>query len=178
MTTVVAVQEKGNVVFASDSQTSWGSRKSHSADKIFKNGALVIGAAGDVRVANVFEAAELPQPAASLRKRGDIYRWLVNTLVPALQEALENAKALTEMNGEAGNRGAFLIAVNGQVFEVSSDFAVTSERNGLYAIGSGGAVAIGALAAGATPQEAVKIATQYDAYSGGQVRVVNSGGGK
>lgn len=178
MTTIVAVQEKGNVVFASDSQTNWESRKSHSAQKVFRNGSLVIGASGDVRVKNVFEAAVLPEPPGTLRKRSDVYRWLVNDLIPALQEALRGAGALTEMNVETGNRGSFLIAVNDQVFEVSSDFAVTSERSGLYAIGSGGAVAIGALAAGATPQEAVKIATQYDAYSGGQVRVVNSGGGK
>lgn len=177
MTTIVAVQEKGNVVFASDSQTSWGGRKSHSAQKVFRNGSLVIGAAGDVRVSNVFETAELPQPPAALKKRGDVYRWLVNVLVPALQKVLDEATALTVENGESNNRGAFLVAVNDQVFEVASDFAVTSERDGLYAIGSGGSFAIGALAAGATPQAAVRIATLHDAYSGGKVSVVNSSGG-
>lgn len=177
MTTIVAVQEKGNVVFASDSQTSWGGRKSWSAEKVFRNGGLVIGAAGDVRVSNVFEAAELPQPETSLKRRGDIYRWLVNTLIPALQKALEDARTLSESNGETGNRGSFLVAVNNQVFELSSDFAVTTERNGKYAIGSGGAVAIGALSAGASPREAVKIATLHDSWSGGSVRVTNSNGG-
>ena len=177
MTTIVAVQEKGNVVFASDSQTSWDGRKSWSAEKVFRNGGLVIGAAGDVRVSNVFETAELPQPEPSLRKRGDIYRWLVNHLVPALQKALEDARTLSESNGETGNRGSFLVAVNNQVFELSSDFAVTTERSGKYAIGSSDAVAIGALEAGASPREAVKIATLYDSWSGGSVRVTNSNGG-
>src|SRR5690606_24381759 len=126
---------------------------------------------GDVRVSNVFEAAELPQPEASLKRRGDIYRWLVYYLVPALQQALEDAQTLTVENGESGNRGSFLVAVNNQVFELSSDFAVTTERSGKYAIGSGGAGAIGALSAGASPREAVRIATLHDAYSGGTVTV-------
>lgn len=177
MTTIVAVQEKGNVVFASDSQTSWGHRKSFSAEKLFSNGTLLIGASGDVRVSNVFEVADLPQPESHLKKRGDIYRWLVNTLVPSLQKALEEAGTLSTENGETGNRGSFLVAVNNQVFEVSSDFAVTTERTGQYAIGSGGAIAIGALAAGASAREAVKIATLHDAYSGGTVTVKNSNGG-
>lgn len=177
VTTIVAVQEKGNVVFASDSQTSWGSRKSYSADKVFVNGSLLIGAAGDVRVSNVFETAELPQPDASFKRRGDVYRWLISTLVPALQKVLEEAGTLTSENGETRNRGAFLVAANNQVFELSSDFAVTTERSGRYAIGSGGAVAIGALSAGASPREAVKIATLHDAYSGGTVTVKNSSGG-
>lgn len=174
MTTIVAVQEKGNVVFASDSQMSWGHRKSYSADKVFRNGSLTIGAAGDVRVSNIFETADLPQPSVSLKKRGDVYRWLVSDLVPALQKALEDARTLSESNGEAGNRGSFLVAVNDQVFELSSDFAVTTERSGRYAIGSGGAVAIGALAAGASPLEAVRIASLHDAYTGGRVVVRNS----
>jgi ATP-dependent protease HslVU (ClpYQ) peptidase subunit len=177
MTTVVAIQEKGNVVFASDSQTSWGNRKSFSAEKVFTNSGIMFGACGDVRVSNVFKAATLPTPEASLRKRGDIFRWLVNELIPALQKALEDAGTLTARDGETSNRGSFLVAVNHQCFELSGDFAVTSETSGRYAVGSGSDFALGALAAGATPQEAVKIATQLDAYTGGKVRVVNSAGG-
>lgn len=44
-----------------------------------------------------------------------------------------------------------------------------------FAIGSGGAYAIGAMAAGSSAVEAVKIACKYDVYSGGKVQSVKRG---
>lgn len=41
-----------------------------------------------------------------------------------------------------------------------------------YAGGSGKEVALGAMLAGATPKEAVKIAIQRDVYSGGRIRTI------
>jgi len=43
------------------------------------------------------------------------------------------------------------------------------EIEGFWAIGSGAEIALGAMAAGASAAEAVCIAIQYDAYSGGEV---------
>lgn len=43
-----------------------------------------------------------------------------------------------------------------------------------YALGSGRELAIGAMAAGATAEEAVKIACEYDVHTGGPVHVVNT----
>jgi hypothetical protein len=42
---------------------------------------------------------------------------------------------------------------------------------GVYATGSGGQLALGALAMGATPEEAIKVASKYDAYTGHGVQV-------
>jgi hypothetical protein len=44
-----------------------------------------------------------------------------------------------------------------------------------YAWGSGAAVALGAMAAGASAEEAVKIAIQYDVSSAGAVQVLRAG---
>jgi ATP-dependent protease HslVU (ClpYQ) peptidase subunit len=44
-----------------------------------------------------------------------------------------------------------------------------------YAIGSGGDFAMGAMAAGASAKEAVKIAIKHDIYSGGRIRMVKRG---
>jgi hypothetical protein len=41
----------------------------------------------------------------------------------------------------------------------------------MYATGSGGQIALGAMAAGATPEEAVRIASKYDAYTGHGIQV-------
>lgn len=174
MTTVVAVQERGNVVFASDSQVSWGGRKSLSQEKVFVNSGVVFGCAGDVRVANVLRTAELPVLPAPVRSRSAVFGWLVTVLVPAMQGALEAAGALTVDQGQTNNRGEFLVAVNNQVFEVGGDFAVTEERSGRYSVGSGSGYALGALAVGAGVREAVEVSIGLDAFSGGRVRVVNS----
>lgn len=40
----------------------------------------------------------------------------------------------------------------------------------IWAVGSGSAAAMGAMAAGATPQEAIRIAAKYDEGTGGPVR--------
>lgn len=45
-------------------------------------------------------------------------------------------------------------------------------ERGFHAIGSGAAAALGALHAGATPAQAVKIACMVDASSGGRIRTV------
>jgi hypothetical protein len=52
----------------------------------------------------------------------------------------------------------------------SKDMALPIEC-GIYAHGSGYAFAIGAMHAGCTPDEAVKIASKVDAYTGGGVKV-------
>ena len=46
-------------------------------------------------------------------------------------------------------------------------------ERGWHAIGSGGGIAIGAMAHGATAEEAVLLATQHDAQSGGELQIFN-----
>lgn len=46
---------------------------------------------------------------------------------------------------------------------------------GFHAIGSGGEIAIGAMAFGATAEQAVEIACRLDVWSGGPVQVLNHG---
>lgn len=41
-----------------------------------------------------------------------------------------------------------------------------------YAIGSGAQLALGAMAMGATPQQAVKVAAQFDMYTGGRIKTM------
>jgi len=61
---------------------------------------------------------------------------------------------------------------DGYVYEYSS--VPLPIRDKFYAGGSGGDIALGALAMGATPEEAVRIASKYDVYTGGKVQIVYS----
>ena len=46
---------------------------------------------------------------------------------------------------------------------------------GVYAMGSGGQLALGAMSAGASPEEAIRIASKHDAYTGHGVQVWRKG---
>jgi ATP-dependent protease HslVU (ClpYQ) peptidase subunit len=63
------------------------------------------------------------------------------------------------------NRFHFLLAVNGQLFDIDQDLAVSKSADGIYAVGSGADFAIGALHAGATPLQAMEIASKVSAYT-------------
>ena len=88
-----------------------------------------------------------------------------------IQEALDDFAA----NGRAAlEEGALLwlrpdgsvrLMENGKWCEYSADF---------YAEGSGAEMAVGAMAAGATAEEAVRIACQYSTTCGGEVHVLTA----
>lgn len=56
--------------------------------------------------------------------------------------------------------GIFLYTATGKRFAIRDQF---------YAIGSGGPYAIGAMAMGATPEEAVALASRFDPATGGKI---------
>jgi hypothetical protein len=58
-----------------------------------------------------------------------------------------------------------LILIGGEIFEIADDFSVSMDGKGYYGVGSGSDLAIGALSAGATMKEALKIASENDAYT-------------
>lgn len=60
--------------------------------------------------------------------------------------------------------GIYLYGPSGARYRIKDEF---------YAIGSGGPYAMGAMAMGATPEEAVAIASRFDPGTGGEVEVFN-----
>lgn len=70
-----------------------------------------------------------------------------------------------------GLRFQFLIAVGGELFDVDQDLAVMKSGEGFYAIGSGGAYALGALYAGADALAAMEVAARVSAYTAAPYQV-------
>ena len=169
MTTVVAVERGGDVEFAADSQVSWGSRKDPAgAEKLIRNGDVVFGFSGAVRIENLLQFVKFP-PLARKVRGVDVDRWVVGEFVPAIQECFLDAKASLVSSEQQTVESNFLVAVNGRAYNIGSDFSWTRSKSGRYAIGSGSRFAMGALMAGASAVEAVKIACGLDVYSGGRV---------
>lgn len=160
--------------FAWDTQVTWNGR-SHIGDvKVFRNGPVVFGVAGDGRVANVFKCADIPdlndyEPGFSVE------RWIIKSLVPSLMGQLQELGAASIENSRINSETHTIIWVRGEVFYLSGDGCVVSDETGVYAVGSGSEFALGAVEAGASPRQAVKIATHLDLYSGGEVQTLEVG---
>lgn len=67
--------------------------------------------------------------------------------------------------------GAIILTPEGRIFHLDDGFYKT-ECPPPYAMGSGGGFAMGAMLAGKTPEEAVKIAAKLDVYTGGKITVM------
>jgi len=80
-------------------------------------------------------------------------------------EQTEMAKPETE-EGSSG-RG-IIFRANGWIEELDGD-GWSKIIATLYAVGSGRELAMGAMAFGATPEEAIAVAAEYDVYTGGRV---------
>jgi hypothetical protein len=93
-----------------------------------------------------------------------------------------DAQKEKEKDSEAGFEG--LLSIRGIIYQISSeDFAWLKDSQGLYAIGSGGQIALGALAAFnpskkniasavSAAKAALQISIQYNLYTGGEIQTI------
>lgn len=180
MTTIAAINGRTWCVIAADSQVSYEDQKfiATTNPKIVRNGDYYIAAAGDSRACDI--ASYIWQPPKPPKPMKDFDKFIVSKVIPSLKKILEQ-------NGyEKTTDSAFqiLLAVNGTVTQIVDDYSRLLDQRGLYAIGSGGSVALGALAALAKPfprnaeraseilNEAVGTACQYSAASSPPIQIV------
>jgi ATP-dependent protease HslVU (ClpYQ) peptidase subunit len=161
MTTIVGVQSADGCVIASDSRVAEGG-KVYTHPKMVKaieRGSYIIAGAGDYRALQVVLHVWQP-PQVTAKAKQNLYEFVINKIAPSLKTTLTTAGI--EFNKSSDSDDKFelqlIIGVNGSLFEIDSDFAVAMNDTGLYAIGSGGDYALGALHAGATVLDAMQIA--------------------
>ncbi len=161
MTTIVGVQNADGCVIASDSRVAEGGKVYTHPEmvKAVQRGSYIIGGAGDYRALQVVLHGWTP-PLVTAKAKQNLYEFVINKVAPSLKTTL--ADAGIEFTKPSDNDDKFelslLIGINGTIFEIDSDFAVAMNDTGLYAIGSGGDFALGALHAGATVLDAMRIA--------------------
>ena len=69
----------------------------------------------------------------------------------------------------------FIVGLNNKLFMITEDYSVIRTNTNVYGVGSGSLYAIGALFAGVSVREAVKIAIKLDINSGGKIQIVRRG---
>lgn len=161
MTTIVGVQNADGCVIASDSRVAEGGKVYTHPEmvKAIERGSYIIGGAGDYRALQVVLHGWQP-PMVTAKAKQNLYEFVINKVAPSLKATLLDAGI--DFGKSTDNDDKFelqlIIGINGTLFEIDSDFAVAMNDTGLYAIGSGGDYALGALHAGASVLDAMRIA--------------------
>jgi ATP-dependent protease HslVU (ClpYQ) peptidase subunit len=163
LTTIIGVEYANRCVVLGDSRIVGDSKIYSHPDmvKVVTNGNFIIGAAGDVRALQVILHTWKP-PSAIAKDKENIFQFMISKVVPSLKQQLTEYGLLESKSADKEFELYVLIAFNGNIFEIDSDFAVSRSDSGYYGIGTGGDYALGALYAGATPEQAASIAALND----------------
>ena len=168
MTTIIGIEYEDSCFLVADSQTTDDSGKiyTHSdVKKIAERSSFLVAGSGEVLPCDVAQHIWEP-PTPNKKDRQDLYHFMIAKAMPSLRKCLsENGYNFDEAKNEA--RFQFLIAVCGEIFDVDQELSVSRSADGMYAVGSGAAYALGALHAGADAHEAMEIAAKITAFTAG-----------
>jgi ATP-dependent protease HslVU (ClpYQ) peptidase subunit len=169
MTTIVGVEHRKGFTLAADSQTTEGERAYISKDikKITEIGDYVIAGAGVSRFCDIITYGWEPP----VYDGTDLYKFMVNKFIPSMRKTHEET-GYTLKDDEGA---VFIVGLNNKLFYVCEDYSVLRTNTKTYGIGTGANWAVGALLAGATIPQAMKIAIKLDINSGGPIQVVKRG---
>jgi ATP-dependent protease HslVU (ClpYQ) peptidase subunit len=143
MTTIAAVQGPGWLVIGSDSQVSADNRTyrlPRGFGKLVHNGPYVLGTAGDLRAVNIL-THDFEPPVPGKIKGVSLDRFMVSRFIPKLRKTFE-----ANAYGKEGEHESVILAcLGGVIYEIGQYYECLRDDDGLYAIGSGGHFALGAL---------------------------------
>lgn len=167
MTTIVGQAGITGCAIAADNQTTVENRPflDPSMPKIQKRYEFLVACAGSGGAIDIINHLWEPPKMKSFHK--SIYEFIVVDVVPSIRRAFETHG----WQPEGEESFALLLAYEGQLFEIASDYTVLTRSDGMYALGTGAPYALGALEAGANLEESVEIAILHDIYSGGDIQI-------
>lgn len=168
MTTIIGIQKEDSCEIWCDSLVShkMGTYESHpDMKKIVKNGAFLVAGSGEVAPNDIMAHVWKP-PKPTVADKKDLYHFMLSKVIPSLRQCLIDNGHNFETSGEDGEpRFLVLLAVNGELFELGDDLSVVRNIIGIYGIGSGANYARGAIAVGATPEDAMDAVTKFNLFS-------------
>jgi ATP-dependent protease HslVU (ClpYQ) peptidase subunit len=183
VTAIVGIQGKGWAVIAADSMTTYTDRPyvAKGYDKIVKVGEYLIAVAGDALAGDILN--NLWQPPKVVKTQ-DPDRFMMIRVLPSIKQTLTDAGYDPNPKGKADDDSGWdaLVCFNGNIYQVSDDYGYMRDDRGLYGIGSGGSLSLGALVAlendtkthakaASAAKRAINIAIQYNVWCGGTASV-------
>ena len=167
MTTIIGIEYPDRSILVADSRVTDDAGRIYAhrvMKKISQRGSLLIAGAGEVTPCDIAQNIWIP-PQFTAKDKKDVYRFMITKVMPSLRKCLTDNGYNFEEDKKDGMRFQFLISVGGEIFDIDEDLSVMKSDDNLYAIGSGGPYALGALYAGAEPEVAMEIASKVSAYS-------------
>lgn len=170
MTTIIVKENKGKVTIGYDSLCTGHDKFELEKEKVFVNSnGIIFGVAGRLLYNPELEHAQLPSPPKDPNLTD---KYVTAVLMPHLRRVLDNA---TPRRGGHDEFEMQIIAIiNNRVYEIGCDTSWMRRTDGIYAIGSGSPFARGALAHGASLEDALKIAASNDPYTGGRLTITTA----
>jgi ATP-dependent protease HslVU (ClpYQ) peptidase subunit len=166
VTTIVAVQSDDGVLFGADSQVTAANGRKYSATRMVKiserNGYIIAGS-GECAPCDIAQHIWLP-PIPTAKDKRDLYHFMIAKVIPSLKQCFKDNDYKVNPDDDE-TAFSFLIALDGELFEIADDFSISLDDSGFYGVGSGSSYAIGALHAGATIEQALTIAANNDAFT-------------
>lgn len=171
MTTIIGLQHDNGCLLVADSLvTDANGRKYWHRDmkKLAERGSFIVGTSGDWQFCEIIQHKWDP-PVPTAKDKKDLFGFMINKAIPTLRQCLvENGYSFDESaEKKDGERFHLLIAVCGYIFDVDEQLSITMSDDGVYAVGSGGDLALGALHAGADAHQAMEIAAKLSAFTAG-----------
>jgi ATP-dependent protease HslVU (ClpYQ) peptidase subunit len=164
MTTIVAIQYADGVLMGADSLVTADRKYSHpKMAKITTTGPYLIGGSGEVAACDVIQHIWEP-PIPTVADKKDLYHFMISVVIPSMKKCFKENEYKWDAEDDE-TKFAFLIAIEGEVFEIADDLSVCLDAVGFYGIGSGSSLALGALKAQADMPTALQIAADVDPYT-------------
>ena len=177
MTTIIGIQYPDKVLMIADSRVTDDSGRIYShpqMKKIIDKNGYLIGGAGEVAPCDIAMHLWTP-PKPTSKDKENVYEFVIKKVMPSLRKALvDNGYNFDEPTDRSkdGLRFQLLIAVAGELFDISDDLSVCISGDGLYGVGSGAPYALGALKVKAKPLKAMEAAAELSAYTAPPFMVV------
>lgn len=140
------IHHDGSVWIGGDSagSGSHGSLQIRSDEKVFTRGNFLFGCTGSFRVMQLIRFRfRPPEHPADM----DSFEYLSTGFVDALRTCLKQGGAAKEIDREEIGVDGMMVAYRGRLFRVECDYQVAEMVCRYDAVGSGGAVCLGALSA-------------------------------
>jgi ATP-dependent protease HslVU (ClpYQ) peptidase subunit len=164
MTTIVAIQYADGVLIGSDSLVTADRKYSHpKMCKVTTTGPYLIAGSGEVAACDIIQHIWEP-PIPTVADKKDLYHFMIAVVIPSMKKCFKENEYKWDAEDDE-TKFAFLIAIEGEVFEIADDLSVCLDSAGFYGIGSGSSLALGALKAQADMPMALQIASEIDPYT-------------
>ena len=185
MTAIVGIQGKNWAVIAADSMTTYNDKPYYAKgmDKVVRKGDYIFAFAGDAVAGNIANFLWTPPKVV---KTMPIDEFMQVKVLPSLRDAMKEHGYDPDTNKDPDAGFDALICLNGIIYEIDEQYLWSRDDRGLYAVGSGGAIALGALATGFSKnsikaaefaaRRAIKISADYTISVGGDIKVITQKG--